>query len=113
MGIVGGAVATHNRDTHMQLSHFGVTNAAPRTTPYRLSDGGGLCLQVEPSGGEFWRFRYGFAGVEKLLALGSYPATSLADARAKRDEAKKLLEAGKDPFVQKSRAGPGNNAALW
>jgi len=101
VGIVGGIVATRKTDTRMQLSHFGISNAAPKATPYRLSDGGGLALQVQPSGGKFWRFRYRFAGVEKILALGSYPATSLADARSKRDEARKLLEAGKDPSVQK------------
>ena len=69
--------------------------------PYRLSDGGSLYFLVQPNGNKFWRFRYRFGGIEKMLALGTYPATSLAEARAKRDEAKKQLEAGTDPSVQR------------
>jgi hypothetical protein len=85
----------------MPLSPFGIKYASPQAKSYRLPDGGGLHLLVQPNGRKFWRFRYRFAGVEKMLALGSYPATSLAEARGKRDGAKKLLEAGKDPSIQK------------
>lgn len=67
---------------------------------FRLADGGGLFLQVQPNGSKLWRFRYLFVGTEKMLALGSYPATSLAEARRKRDVARQLLEAGTDPSVQ-------------
>lgn len=85
----------------MALTHFDLKNAQPADKPYKLSDGGGLHLLVQPNGNKFWRYRYRFAGVEKMLALGSYPASSLADARIRRDAAKKLLEAGTDPSVQK------------
>jgi hypothetical protein len=61
-------------------------------------------LLVRPNGNKFWRFRYRFLGVDKTLALGSYPATSLADARRKRDDARRVLEAGADPAVQKKLA---------
>ncbi len=69
--------------------------------PYRISDGDGLSVQIQPNGHELRRYRYRFADVEKLLALGSFPATSLADARAKRDAARAALEKGIEPSVQK------------
>jgi integrase len=77
----------------MALSHFDITAAGPKEKPFKLADGGGLHLLVQPNGNKLWRFRYEFAGVEKMTALGSYPATSLAEARSKRDEARKLEKA--------------------
>jgi integrase len=76
-------------------------NAKPRERPFKLSDGGGLFLLVQPNANKLWRLAYRFDGKQKLLALGIYPATSLADARAKRDDAKKLLAVGIDPSVQR------------
>jgi hypothetical protein len=61
-------------------------------------DGGGLYLLVTPTGGKLWRFKYRFAGEEKLMSLGSYPDTSLAKARESRDEARKLVASGIDPY---------------
>ncbi|NOT13982.1 MAG: tyrosine-type recombinase/integrase [Methylotenera sp.] len=62
-----------------------------RTAPYKLYDELGLFVQVTASGGKWWRFKYRFAGKEKLLSLGTYPEVSLADARARRDDGRKLL----------------------
>ena len=90
-----------NGTRKMKLSAFAITSAKPQDKPFKLSDGDGLHLLVQPSGKKFWRYRYRFVGTEKMLALGSYPATPLADARRRRDEAKKLLEAGTDPSAQK------------
>eukprot|EP00913_Durusdinium_trenchii_P021234 g19947.t1 len=73
----------------------------PRGKAFKLTDGAGLFLYITPAGGKLWRFRYSYAGKEKLLSIGPYPATSLADARAAREDAKKLLRAGKDPSVTK------------
>ena len=95
----------------MALSHFEITAARPKDRPFKLADGDGLHLLVQPNGKKFWRFRYQFAGVEKMMALGSYPATSLAEARTRRDEARKLIEAGSDPSVQKKLARLANEAA--
>ena len=95
----------------MALSHFDISAARPKDRPFKLADGAGLHLLVQPNGKKFWRFRYQFAGVEKMMALGSYPATSLADARAKRDDARKLIEAGSDPSVQKRLTRLANEAA--
>lgn len=65
--------------------------------PVKLSDGGGLQLLVTPTGGKLWRLAYRFGGKQKQLALGAYPAVSLADARKARDAAKATLAAGVDP----------------
>lgn len=81
----------------MVLTQFSIVKAKPAGKPYKLSDGGGLHLLVQPGGGKLWRFRYRFAGRENMLALGSFPAVSLASARDHRDEAKKLIAAGSDP----------------
>ena len=62
---------------------------APRLT--KLADGGGLMLWIEPSGARRWRMAYRFGGKQKSLAFGSYPAVSLAEARAARAAAQKLL----------------------
>ena len=55
--------------------------------PYKMSDGGGLYLEVDPAGGKYWRFKYRFAGKEKRISLGVYGDVSLAEAREKRDSA--------------------------
>lgn len=69
--------------------------AGPRLA--KLSDSGGLQLWVQPNGSKLWRLAYRFGGKQKLLALGAYPQVSLAEARSKRDEAKKQLREGRDP----------------
>lgn len=79
------------------LTEVAVRNAKPKNKPYKLADGGGLFLWVQPSGGKWWRYKYRFAGKEKLLALGSYPDVSLAEARERHAQARKLLSAGNDP----------------
>ena len=67
----------------------------------KLSDGGGLQLWVKPSGSKLWNLAYRFAGKQRKLAIGSYPGIGLKKARAKREEAKKLLASGFDPSQQK------------
>jgi len=83
------------------LTHFAIGKATANGKPRKLSDGGGLHLLVRPDGGKLWRFRYRFAGRENMLSFGAYPIVSLAEARAKRDEAKKLISDGIDPAVQR------------
>jgi len=86
---------------NMPLSDLKVRKIKQRSKPFRISDGWGLYLLVRPSGSKAWQFRYQFMGKEKLLSLGTYPTVSLADARSKRDDAKRLLADGIDPSVQK------------
>lgn len=81
----------------MKLNARTVDTSKARDKAYKLSDGGGLYLLINTNGSRYWRLKYRVAGKEKLLALGVYPDVSLADARAKRDEAKRTLAAGGDP----------------
>ena len=85
----------------MPLSDLKIRKAKQKDKAYKLSDGLGLHLQVQKTGSKLWHFRYQFMGREKLLSLGQYPAITLAEARCKRDDAKKLLAEGTDPSVQK------------
>ena len=71
--------------------------AKQKEKPYKLTDGQGLYLQVTPTGGKLWRFKYRFDDKEKLLSFGTYPEISLADAREKRDAARKQVANGIDP----------------
>ncbi len=64
-----------------------------------LFDGGGLYLEVTSAGTKRWRFKYRFAGKPRLLSLGNYPTLSLAEAREKRDQLRRILAAGSDPAV--------------
>lgn len=82
--------------------------------PYKMADEKGLYLEVDPSGGKYWRFKYRFPK-ENRLSLGVYPDVSLADARDERDECRKLLAKGIDPSVQRkakkaARAGRAANS---
>ncbi|EAQ81490.1 tyrosine-type recombinase/integrase [Blastopirellula marina] len=88
----------------MTLTDAAVRNAKPREKPYKIFDAGGLFLWVQPSGGKWWRYKYRFAGKEKLLALGSYPDISLADARERHALARKVLASGNDPGEVKKDA---------
>ena len=85
----------------MPLSVKEIDNTKPSDKPMRLFDGGGLYLEVAPSGGKWWRFKYRYGGKEKRLSLGVYPDVSLKQARTKRDEARSLLASGCDPGIQR------------
>ncbi|MBI3374988.1 MAG: integrase arm-type DNA-binding domain-containing protein [Betaproteobacteria bacterium] len=81
----------------MALTDTGVRKCKSADKPQRLYDGGGLYIEVSVSGGKLWRLKYRFGGKEKRLALGIYPAVSLADARKRREAARALLAQDIDP----------------
>src|SRR5437868_6979426 len=83
------------------LSDSRLKATRPGTRPRKIFDGGGLYLLVKPNGARLWRLKYQFTGVEKLLALGSYPEVPLRRAREKRDEARQLLDRQIDPSAQR------------
>ncbi|MBP4048788.1 tyrosine-type recombinase/integrase [Chromobacterium violaceum] len=87
----------------MPLTDTAIRNAKPREDgkPAKLADGGSLFLWVMPNGAKYWRMAYRFDGKQKTLSFGVYPATSLKDAREKREAARKLLAAGTDPNAAK------------
>ena len=84
-------------DTNMPLIDTRIRNAKPQARPVKLSDGGGLHLLVTPQGSKLWRLAYRYAGKQKTLAIGIYPAVSLEKARTARGDAKTLLADGTDP----------------
>jgi integrase len=88
----------------MALTDIAIRSAKPKNKAYRLSDAGSLYLEVSPSGGKLWRFKYRFNDREKRLALGVYPTITLKDARERRDDAKRLLAASIDPGAAKKAA---------
>ncbi len=81
----------------MPLTDTQIRKTKPAETPRRLFDGGGLYIEISRSGSKLWRLKYRFNGKEKRLALGIYPAVSLADARKRREAARELLAREIDP----------------
>lgn len=85
----------------MPLSEAAVRAAKAKEKPYKLTDSAGLYLYVPITGNRLWRFDYRHMGKRRTLAIGSYPLIGLADARKKRDEARRLLVDGIDPATTK------------
>jgi len=81
----------------MPLNDMQIRRAKPEAKAYTLGDGQGLSLIIEPNGSKSWRFRYRLAGKPKMISLGVYPTITLADARSRRDDARKLVAEGKNP----------------
>jgi integrase len=81
----------------MPLTDTQIKALQPKEKSFQVTDGDGLALQVEPSGRKLWRFRYTFNSNPNMISLGGYPEVSLAQAREKRLEAKKLLAQGVNP----------------
>lgn len=86
-----------------RLNAQDLIDAKPQGKPYKLADGIGMFLLVNPNGGKYWRFKYRFAGKEKQLSLGVYPATSLDAARELRRAFREMLADGTDPGEQRKR----------
>mgnify|MGYP002780848799 FL=1 len=103
----------------MPMKELQARNARPREKPYKLADGGGLFLLVQPNGTKLWRMKYRFGTKEKLLSFGPYPEIGLVAARELRMNAKHALSLGEDPMGDLARpaAKEGRTfariAALW
>lgn len=85
----------------MPLNDAAIRKAKPKDKVQKLFDGGGLYLQLNPDGSKWWRLKYRFGGKEKLISLGTYPDTGLADAREGRVSARKLIAAGINPSAHR------------
>jgi len=96
----------------MALTDIKVKSIKPTDKSVKVTDGQGMFLLVKPSGAKYWRFQYRFSGKQKVLALGVYPTISLADARRKRDEARKLISNGIDPSEKKKEDKIEQSGAL-
>ena len=77
-----------------------VASAKPKDRSYKMFDGGGLHLFVKPNGSKLWRLTYSWLGKQKTLSFGQWPEVTLADAREKRTEARRLIALGTDPAQQ-------------
>lgn len=88
----------------MALTDIAIRSAKPKDKPYKAADAQGLYLLVNPNGSKLWRLKYRIHGVERKLAVGSYPDVSLAEARAARDAARKQLTRDVDPNAAKRQA---------
>ena len=88
----------------MALTDTAIRKAKPAAKPYKVADSLGLYLLVNPGGGKLWRVKYRMNGVERKLALGSYPEITLAEARAARDAARKQVSQLVDPNAAKRLA---------
>ena len=85
----------------MSITDARARNAKPNDKDYKVTDERGLYLLVKTNGSKLWRYKYRFSGKERTLAMGAYPEISLKEARSKRDEARRLLDEGKDPSLEK------------
>src|SRR5215470_307213 len=83
------------------LTEAEIRAAKPSEKPFKLFDGSGLYLLVNPNGSRWWRLKYRVAGREKLLSLGVYQDVPLKRAREKRDEARRMIADGIDPSAQR------------
>ena len=85
----------------MKLTDPGIKATKPQDKAFTLSDGGGLALHIQPNGSKWWRFRYRFDGKPCLLSLGTYPKTTLKEARLERDRLQALIKRGVNPSMQR------------
>lgn len=92
------------RNRGSMLTEAAIKAAKPAPAPYKLSDRNGLHLLVTPAGSKLWRWKYRFAGKEKLMAFGAYPLIALRQAREAHEDARRLLAAGADPMEARKAA---------
>lgn len=87
----------------MALTDTAIRNSKPKDKPYKVADAQGLYLLINPRGSKLWRVKYRMNGVERKLALGSYPEITLAEARSARDAARRQLAHAVDlPSVRRA-----------
>lgn len=87
----------------MALRELQIRNLRPADKIYQCTDDRGLYLEVHPNGSKLWRFKYRHLGTQKRLALGRYPEIGLAEARRRRDDARRKVEEGSDPLAERKR----------
>lgn len=95
-----------------KLTEAAAKQAKPKDKPYKLPDGGGMYLEVMPTGSKYWRLKYRYGGKEKRLAFGVYPVVSIAVAREKARLAKAELAEGNDPSEVKKQQKLAKQASI-
>jgi integrase len=89
------------RHVNYTLRPTTIDNAKPREKAYALTDGGGLLLEVLPSGTKTWRFKYHLNGKREKVTVGAYPAFTIKQARDRHEELRALVERGQSPAKSK------------
>jgi len=97
----------------MALTDSEIRSTVPRDRPFKISDGGGLHLLINPNGSRLWRLKYRFQGKERLASFGSYPLVTLKEARQRRDEYKRTVLSGDDPMAPRRGRTFESVAAEW
>ena len=87
----------------MPLSHFDIQNAKPEAKPYKLADGGGLFLLIQPNGSKLWRLKYRHHGTERSLSFGTYPACPSPTRARNATKRRKLIAKASTPRAQEAR----------
>lgn len=106
VGSDAGGIADPQRPTRRTtntLTDNAIRRARPKDAPYRLRDGEGLALVIPPAGARWWRFDYRFAGKPRTISLGVYPTVTLSQARERRLQARRDVDAGVDPSAKRQR----------
>ena len=85
----------------MPLNDTRIKNKKPGNSAIKMADGGGLYIEIKPTGSKLWRYRYRIDGKENIYALGSYPDLSLQDARTDLLRLKDLVKKGIHPIHQR------------
>jgi hypothetical protein len=101
MGYKKTALGVQGKPRLLNLAADKFSSAAARDKAYKLSDGDGMYMLVHPNGAKYWRLKYRLAGKERVYSIGVYPEVSLAEARRKRDTARKLIQEGVDPTIDR------------
>jgi integrase len=101
MGVQIGGTSYEEKVCSPMLTEIQIRNAKPREKPHRLYDERGMYIEIRPHGGKGFRLKYRFEGKYRYLALGMWPEVSLKEARVRRDEARKLVQAGIDPMHER------------
>ena len=85
----------------MALTAKQIEALKPESKPYTKADGRGLSIEIAPTGGRWWRFKYRHGGKQKRLSLGTYPDIDLKTARERREEMRQMVARGIDPLAQR------------
>lgn len=101
IGLFGKRLLDQSRRFAVPLKDLQIRNLRPTEKIAQYADERGLYLEVHPNGSMLWRYKYRYFGKQKRLALGRYPDVGLADARRRRDDARRTLEAGSDPLAER------------
>ena len=99
------------RHFNYTLVPISIANAKPRGKAYALNDGGGLLLEVMPSGSKAWRYKYHLNGKREKVTIGTYPALSIRQARDRHQELRLLVEQGESPAKDKQTSSSAQKLA--